>query len=143
MKPSTTKATTELFEYLNPDYHALISSSPFQDNFDKKPLTFKDVKRNRSLKSGLTGLDFLRAEEEQLFPSSYHEKLYYDYHSINEDDFTGKFLSCIREIKQFLLEEELKNEPVPSYVWVHIPCVQFIPELYFGDKVQMTNVQGI
>ena len=40
-------------------------------------------------------------------------------------------------------EEELKNEPKPEYVWVHMTCVMFLPELYFGNKVYMKNIEGI
>jgi len=42
----------------------------------------------------------------------------------------------------YVSEEELSDEPKPNYIWIHISCVQFIPELHFGDKIQMTNILG-
>jgi hypothetical protein len=36
-----------------------------------------------------------------------------------------------------------ENEPKPKFVWVHITCVLFIPELYFKDSLNVTNIGGI
>jgi len=42
----------------------------------------------------------------------------------------------------YFIEEELKDEPKPPYIWAHISCVLFIPELYFGDDIYASNILG-
>lgn len=92
MKPTSTKADIDRFEYFNPDYHNFLrtytKSGSLRNVFDKKPLTFKDFKRN---KFNRMNNDIYTTEEEDS-QSNYHEKLYYDYHTVEENNFTGKFL---------------------------------------------------
>lgn len=54
------------------------------------------------------------------------DHLYYDFHYLNEN-FT---------------EQELKNEPRPDRVWAHITCALFIPEMYFLDKENISDIDG-
>jgi len=93
MKPTMTKADTDLFEYLNPDYHNFLKS--YVKHFssktlsDKKPLTFKDFKRSKSSKSGM---DIIKADDEDQGPN-YQENLYYNYHTVEENNFNGNIFS--------------------------------------------------
>jgi len=48
-----------------------------------------------------------------------------------------------KPIFKFEIEEELKDEPKPPYIWAHISCVLFIPELYFGDDIYASNILGL
>lgn len=149
MKPTVTKADVEMFEYLNPDFHSFLRSytkpGTLRSLSDKKPLSFKDIKKNKQAKAGFDilggGAPAVAATEEGRPQSDYQEKLYYDYHSIDDMNFTGKPLSRDRKLKR-CIEEELQDEPKPYFIWVHITCVQFIQELYFGDRTHLTNVYG-
>ena len=128
MKPTVTKADMDIFEYLNPSYHEFLRSYIKQGGYrntpDKKPLTFKDI--NRKKLSRFEG-DYDREEDEEI-QSNFQEKLYYNFLNQDESQFT---------------EEELAEEPKPYYVWAHISCALFIPELFFADRIQMTNISGI
>ncbi len=123
MKPTATKADSDAFAEKNPDYHQFLKAYPKNFNsknlVNRRPLTFRDIKRTRQ------GSKLNEHEEDE---SDYQDKLYYDYHSLNETEFTT---------------EELKNEPQPPNMWVHIACAMFIPELDFGDKIEKTNIQGL
>jgi len=41
------------------------------------------------------------------------------------------------------LEEELQNEPKPVFVWAHLTCATFTPELYFSEDAYKSNILGI
>jgi len=92
MKPSALKADTDMFEYLNPDFHGFLKSYVKTTNLktlsDKKPMTFKDFKRSKLPKCDK---DVFLGDDEKS-QSNYHENLYYNYHTVDENNFTGKQL---------------------------------------------------
>lgn len=123
LKPTKLLATTNLFEHLNPEYHAFLKS--YANSLHRTP-SQKDVseshhKSNSHIKWNKHEASNSRDKEEDTVAE--HEKstaqcLYYDYH----------------ELKNTYSENELKDEPKPPNVWVHVTCVQFLPELDFSNK---------
>ena len=90
MKPTSIKADTEMFEYLNPEFHAYLksyngSANP-RDSGDEASLFFKDIKIDALEK---TPFDFEAPGESMLPPTNYEDKLYYDYHKFEDHEFTG------------------------------------------------------
>ena len=42
--------------------------------------------------------------------------------------------------------DELKDEPIPEYVWIHLSCLYWIPEIFFDNSVspfEPKNIKGI
>jgi len=153
MKPTTTRADTNFFEYLNPVYHNFLKSYAKPEFFKqyqqqrKKSFSLKDSKAQSPVQKEHSETTKFSAEDDEDSDDSENEEdeekkalnLYYDFHLLDESLFTGM------QIPGFfskILEEELQNEPKPPYVWVHISCAKFLPELKFGDPVHMTNIIG-
>jgi len=138
MKPSLLRADTDLFETLNPGFHTYLKSyanPEFMKNAGKvKYLSIKDQKlpkkNNQEQEEG---------DDEEEPDEEFTENLYYDIQFLN-DKFTGK--ENQEKLLTFKIEEELINEPKPVYIWAHLTCGLFIPELFFTDQTFMTNITG-
>jgi bromodomain and PHD finger-containing protein 1 len=155
MKRTTFRCDTPYFANLNPVFHDYIQSYCYTKDFTK-PLTkqvskqrpdakeitiiksMEEIPKEKEHEEGDTSAttpnqpsSTLELKKELLMDpdnksNDYEDKLYYDFHFI-DDNYT---------------ELDLKNEPRPEYLWVHMTCVMFIPELYFGDKLNMNEVEG-
>lgn len=140
MKPSNIKADNDMFEALNPDFHQFLKSYATPDFIKEghktKYLSMKDVK-DLSISNKDTG----EKEDKDDSDSEFSENLYYDIQFIDENfscNLLRKYLCSF-----IFLAEELVDQPKPFYLWLHLTCVLFIPELHFNDTNYMTTIIGI
>lgn len=127
MKATGTRADTKLFEHINPGFHKFIQSYA-------TPEVLKTLPKAKSFV-----VTAPKQDEEDMEDEEKTEDLYYDF-QLQDDNFTGKLLENI--IIDLVLEEELENEPRFPYIWVHVTCALFVPELYFSDDVTVSGVLG-
>lgn len=115
LKPTKLAATTNLFEHINPEYHAYLKS--YANIVPKKGGQTKISIPTKALIANAK-------EDVSTTESEKNIDLFYDYH---------------HDIKNTYTEEELKDEPKPAQVWVHVACVQFLAELEYEEKTTLID----
>jgi len=122
MKPTNLRADCTVFENQNQPFHNWIKSYARPELFKNLPKRINPpVVKPKGINPEDIDLHKIPGDE------NYLEHLYYNFHTINFD----------------FSEEELKNEPKPPFVWAHITCATFIPELYFSDDEHKSTILGI
>ena len=124
MKVSSLKADTNIFQETNPNFHNFLKSYSNED--------LQKTSKSRSLKS----LQPPKSTSTVILKDKKSEK------TQNEQNSNlGKFLFH-KDNENNILDVN-SDEPKPSYVWAHITCALFIPELYFKDSANVNNIAGL
>lgn len=138
LKATILSSKTKIFEHLNPDYHKYLQS--FTKDYPESPIQSNSTQMQDESKeeSELKKDDVLIKKAQQILAEdifnesseeeneTYKQSLYYDFHNLQPT----------------YSEEELKNEPKPRQVWIHLTCALFISELYFQDKSSLSQIAG-
>ena len=132
LKPTVVPLTTEMFQHTNPEFHKYlvycVNNPDPNKNKANSSRNGMDIEPPKPNSNGLP-LSNLSLLDESLDGNGEKQQqdLYYDYHE---------------EMTKTYDDNDLPNEPRPDFVWAHITCAQFIPELFFQDKTSLTKIDG-
>ena len=135
LKPSLLSTKSNFFERLNPEYHSYLKSLAStsrlkRDNALLGQKTLPEDAQNDKMRSDSVDVKLLLSQDQdevdEETSGKYEEDLYYDYHSLRDES----------------VGIDLQNEPKPDFVWTHITCALFIPELHFRDSSSLTDITG-
>lgn len=96
-----------------------------------------DIEYDMSSVSSHQGKSIVSQSASQIPEKAYSSKVEYPPEGTTEQFYDAQTLTGN------FTEEELENEPRPEKVWAHITCALFLPELYFNDKENVTDIDGI
>jgi len=126
MKPTIFPIEQELFEILNPNYHA------FQI----------ECMKNQRSNSSFSNTEKNQEEDQEKDIEPDLEKDQNNEKDLVKDERIDQ-LKIEDKDQEIQVKKHNHEKPKPKEIWVHLSCALWIPEVYFDENKEKSNISGL